>query len=66
MAQIYPEYSDSTGIYFCYLLRFKDLALRYSRATWRLPHNDEEMAALAEQENMKMNIRNWLEMKDEI
>ena len=60
MARMYPAPPDSARIYFYYPVRLKDLLLRYGRAAWRLLRRDEEMVVLAERENRKTALRDWL------
>jgi hypothetical protein len=65
MVKLYPSDSGSLGIYFYYLVRFRDILLRHSRQVFRLLRRDEALKALAEQENNFTSLKGWLGWPEE-
>jgi hypothetical protein len=60
MARMYPVPRDSKRIYLYYPLRWRDLILHYGYSAWRLLIQSEDMKTLADRENQKTALRNWL------
>lgn len=60
MARLYPASPDSKRIYLYYPVRWRDLLWQYGRSAWRLLWRDDAMMLLAERENQKTALRQWL------
>jgi len=60
MARLYAVSANSNRIYLYYPVRWRDLLHRHGRAAWRLLRRDETTIVLAEQENQKTALREWL------
>jgi hypothetical protein len=57
MARVYSIPPNSPRIYFYYLVRIKDLLIKYGRTTWRMLRRDEEMAVSVARE---ATLDEWL------
>jgi len=55
MATKYPVPTTSKRIYFCYLLRLKDLLVEHGRKGWQMFRQSKTMKAAAERENKGVN-----------
>jgi hypothetical protein len=60
MSTLYSVSPSSKRVYLYYLIRLKDLFLRYGNASWRLLHHDEDAIAWAEQETRGNTLIDWL------
>lgn len=60
MARMYPASPDSKRIYLYYPVRWRELLRQYGRSAWRLLRRDDAMMVLAERENQKTALRDWL------
>jgi hypothetical protein len=60
MARMYPVPPDSKWIYLYYPVLWRDLLWRNGRSAWGLLRHDDAMVGLAEQENQKTALREWL------
>ena len=60
LARMYPASAGSKRIYLYYPIRWKDLLRRYGRSAARLLGRDDVMMNLAERENRKAALRDWL------
>jgi putative nucleotidyltransferase-like protein len=60
MADIYPVSSDSGWVYATYLVRIKDLMLKYGRVTWRMWRGNAAVVAAAEQAGRANTWLEWL------
>ena len=57
MARLYPVPPDSPWLYGYYLIRIKDLVLRYERSSWRLLRGEREFAETVRQRDA---LHEWL------
>ena len=57
MAYLYPVQPDSLWLYGYYLVRIKDLALRYGSPLWRLLRGDRELRVTVRQRDA---LREWM------
>ncbi len=60
MARLYPAPADSIGIYFYYVVRFRDLLRVYGRDIWRWLRRDKEMQAFAKEGKDLTTLKDWL------
>jgi len=60
MAELYRASPDSKRIYLYYPVRWRDLLRRHGRSAWRFLRRDDVMMDLAERENQKTALSDWL------
>lgn len=60
IAQIYHIRSDSGRVYFYYLVRLKDLILRYRHILWRVCRSDKEITSLIKLDSRQIALKGWL------
>jgi hypothetical protein len=60
LAQMYPASLGSPRIYLYYPVLWRDLLRRNGRSAWRLLRRDKAARDLAEQENRRAALREWL------
>ena len=60
MARLHPVPVDSRRIYLYYPVRWQYLLRQYARAAWGLMRHDQAMGAVAERENQRTALREWL------
>jgi hypothetical protein len=60
MARIYPVAADSVWVYAYYLVRIKDLMIKYSRVAWRMWRGDTKVVAVAERDSRTKALLEWL------
>ena len=60
MAEMYRASPDSKRIYLYYPVRWRDLLRRHGRSAWRFLRRDDVMMDLAERENQKTALSDWL------
>jgi hypothetical protein len=61
LSKLYSVPSDSPRIYLYYLVRMKDLVVRYGRLAFRLLRGDHRAGTLADQENKRAATLRWLQ-----
>ena len=60
MTRIYPVASDSVWVYAYYLVRIKDLMLKYAHVVWRMWRGNAKVVAVAERDNRAKSLLEWL------
>lgn len=60
MAEMYPAPADSWRIYLYYLVRLKDLLIRYRGVAWQSLRRDERMIAQVKLLKSKAALKEWL------
>jgi hypothetical protein len=60
MSRMYPSSSDSKLIYFYYLVRIKDLILRYCSQVCQMFWGNESVRVLAKQGDEIFHLKDWL------
>ena len=60
MAQLYSLQSDSTRIYFYYLVRLLDLSRKFYSLAWGLLIGDQETMAWIDREGKRSALMDWV------
>ena len=60
LATLYPVSPSSKGVYVYWLVRLKDLILRYGRTVWRLLRHDSAMTATLDRQDRANALVDWL------